>query len=71
MTKAEFIDLMSKKWEMIEKLQENKSFYDYEKEFDALWVSSGRAVLEAGINTATGDRRKKKSSNPLRRNRNK
>lgn len=60
MTKSEFIDIMSTKWDMLEKVQKNLSFYEYEKEFDALWVSSGREVLEAGINTATGDRRKKK-----------
>jgi hypothetical protein len=57
---------MSKKWDMLEKVQKNVSFYEYEKEFDELWVFSGREVLEAGINTATGDRRKKKSSNSLR-----
>lgn len=60
MTKSEFMDIMSKKWDLLETVQKNVSFYEYEKEFDALWVSSGREVLEAGINTATGDRRKKK-----------
>jgi hypothetical protein len=65
MTKSEFIDIMSKKWDVLEALQKNVSFYDYEKEFDEFWVSSGRDVLEAGINTAISDRRKKKKLKPV------
>lgn len=65
MTKSEFMDIMSTKWDMLEKVQKNTSFYEYEKEFDALWVSCGREVLETGINTATSDRRKKKRLKPV------
>jgi hypothetical protein len=71
MTKSEFLEIMSQKWDNIEKLQEQSSFYAYEKEFDELWVSAGREVLEAGINKVEGDRRKKKNTNPIWRNRNK
>jgi uncharacterized membrane protein len=65
MTKSEFLEIMSQKWDDLEKLQKQSSFYEYEKEFDELWVSSGRDVLEAGINKVIGDRRKKKKSKPV------
>jgi hypothetical protein len=68
MTKSEFLEIMSQKWDNLEKLQEQSSFYEYEREFDELWVSSGREVLERGINKVEVDRRKKKISNSIWRN---
>jgi len=61
MTKEEFLELASEKWEEIEKHKESStSFYDYEKGFDELWVEFGRKSLEGTLGNLTSDRRKKK-----------
>lgn len=60
MTKAEFLELASQKWEEIEqKKSSSDSFYDYEKGFDELWVEFGRRTLENSLGSPSSDRRKK------------
>lgn len=50
MTKEEFLVLASQKWEELSENQEKmESFYDYEKNFDALWTDLGRQVLEGSL----------------------
>ncbi len=60
MTEAEFITLARKKWLSLKSLEGEKSFYEYEKKFDALWVEFGRETLEKSISDLPKDRRKKK-----------
>jgi len=60
MTKSEFLKLAASQWESLEKLQTEKSFYEYEKQFDKIWVEFGKKALEQGISKPKDDRRKKK-----------
>jgi hypothetical protein len=62
MTKEEYIALTLSKWEQLEALKELGNLYDYEKNFDELWVDLGRSVLEQSIGEVPKNRRKKKSS---------
>jgi hypothetical protein len=61
MTKEEFLAIASEKYEAIGKLNEEPSFYDYEKGFDELWTELGRQVLESNIGKVPSDHRKKTS----------
>jgi len=61
MTKEEFLVLAAKKWESLDSLQSEESFYEYEKKFDELWVEFGRETMEKSISDVPVDRRKKKS----------
>jgi len=61
MTKEEYLALASEKWDSLKDLKGVKNFYDYEKEFDRIWVELGQEVLEKSISELSKDRRKKKS----------
>jgi hypothetical protein len=61
MTEEEFVALARKKWETLKSLEGEKSFYEYEKKFDELWVEFGRETMENSISELPKDRRKKKS----------
>lgn len=60
MTKEEFIALASKQYEALSKLGDQKTFFDYEKEFDRIWRKLGSEVLEKSLGQVPTDRRKKK-----------
>lgn len=60
MTKEEYLKLAEKKWEELHGLRKETNFYDYEKEFDRIWVELGKEVLERSISKPGKDRRKKK-----------
>lgn len=62
MTREEFLQLASSRYDSITALNDNHkdSFYDYEKEFVNLWQDLGRSVLEKNISKPPKDRRKKK-----------
>jgi hypothetical protein len=62
MTKEEYLTLAASRYESLEKLQEHDNFYDYEKNFDAIWTDLGRLYMESRLNetSKTKDRRKKK-----------
>jgi hypothetical protein len=62
MTEAQFIALAQQRYKELEALNKIDNFYDYEKEFDAIWRDLGRSVLEANISEVPADRRKKKHS---------
>jgi len=62
MTKSEFLELAESKWVELKELEEESSFYEYEKKFDAIWVGYGRKALEKSISDVGNDRRKKKKS---------
>jgi hypothetical protein len=59
MSKEEYLALAAQKYEDLQKLNENLSFYEYEKSFDALWVELGREVLEKNIGPLPESSRKK------------
>ena len=61
MTEQEFINLAKEKYQELRSLKSEKSFYEYEKKFDELWVEFGRETLEKSISSTSQDRRKKKS----------
>lgn len=72
MTKEEFIALASEKWEEIEKHKGiSQDFHTYEKGFDEIWVEFGRKSLEGSLGKEVTDRRKKKCSESLRKNKDK
>jgi uncharacterized membrane protein len=62
MTKEEYLRLAESRYDELSKLQEHDNFYDFEKNFDAIWTDLGRQYIESELNSAsnTQDRRKKK-----------
>ena len=60
MTKEEFLELASIKWDELSTLQAEQSFYEYEKKFEQMWIEYGRQTLEKSISSPPADRRKKK-----------
>ena len=60
MKKEEYLKLAEGKWEELEKLKEEKRFYEYEKRFEEIWIELGREVLQKGIGDSGKDRRVKK-----------
>ena len=61
MTEEEYIAIARQKYQELQKLKNEKSFYSYEKTFDEIWTDLGRQVLEKNLSDVPTDRRKKKS----------
>lgn len=64
MTKSEYIALAEAEYDKLKALHAHDSFYDYEKDFAAIWMNLGRAVLEESLGKSTSDVRKKTLSVP-------
>ena len=47
-------------YEEIKELEEETSFYEYEKRFEAIWLKYGQKTLEKSISKVPTGRRKKK-----------
>lgn len=60
MTKQEYIKIVEERWESLQALKSESSFYDYEKKFDEMMVELGRELLEKNLGEVPRDRRKKK-----------
>ena len=60
MSKAEYLALAEQKYDDLQALSTQPTFYDYEKSFEAIWMELGRQVLERNVGTVPADRRKKK-----------
>lgn len=60
MTEEEYIALARQKYQDLQNLKNEKSFYSYEKTFDEIWTDLGRQVLEKNLSVVPADRRKKK-----------
>ncbi len=60
MTKDEYLQLAESKWEALQSLQSEESFYEYEKRFDGVMQELNRELLERSIGEVPADRRKKK-----------
>lgn len=61
MTKEEYLRLASEHWEEFQKLENESTFYDYEKKFDKLMVDFGKQLLDKQLSGKGTDRRQKKS----------
>ena len=59
MTEQEFLELCRSKYQEINKLNEIKDFYQYEKQFDQTMVELSRMLLERNLSQVPVDRRKK------------
>ena len=64
MKKEEFLALAEQRFDALQKLNKLDNFYDYEKQFVALWRELGREVLEKNLGAIPTDRRKKKLYDP-------
>ena len=64
MTKEEYLALAASKWESIQALQSEETFYEYEKHFDGIMVELSRELLERSISEVPKDRRRKKKPGP-------
>lgn len=62
MTEKEFLALAAERYQQIKDLHRHDNFYDYEKEFEQIWIDLGRETLEKSIGDVPGERRKKKGS---------
>ena len=62
MTRDEMMAIMMKRYEEFEKLKGASTFYDFEKEFEKLWIEVGRELMQASLGEAPTERRKKKDS---------
>lgn len=64
MSKEEYLQLADSKWEALQSLQQEESFYEYEKRFDGIMQELNRELLERSISEVPTDRRKKKKPKP-------
>ena len=64
MNKEEFLALAGSRYDALQKLNQQPSFYDYEKLFSKLWQELGRDVLEKNLGAVPTNRRKKNLSYP-------
>lgn len=62
MTKEEFLALAAARFEEIQQLHRHDNFYDYEKEFEKIWIELGQQTLEKSLGDVPEERRKKKYS---------
>ncbi len=62
MTKQEFLTFCEEKYPEVEKLNEIKDFYEYEKQFEKIMTELSRTLLESNVSQVPADRRKKKHS---------
>lgn len=65
MTESEFLVLAKSRYSKIASLKEEESFYEYEKQFEELWLELGKEVFEKSISEVGADRRKKKLNSRL------
>jgi hypothetical protein len=64
MTKEEFLQACEARYEELRALGKLDNFYDFEKEFVAIWQGMGRDVFEKNLGNVPGDKRKKKPHDP-------
>ena len=63
MTKEEFLQACEARYEELRALGKLDNFYDFEKEFVAIWQGMGRDVFEKNLGDVPRDKRKKKPHN--------
>lgn len=62
MTEAQFMELARQKWAELQQIQSEPSFYEFERQFDAIVSEFNRELLEATIGQVPRDHRKKKAN---------
>ena len=60
MTKEEFLQACGARYDELRALGKLDNFYDYEKEFVAIWQGMGRDVFEKNLGAVSRNKRKKK-----------
>ncbi|MEP7230129.1 MAG: hypothetical protein ABI691_07745 [Ginsengibacter sp.] len=60
MTRSEYLDLASQRYDKFRELNKIDNFYDYEVEFVKILNDLGREILEKNLSTLVKDKRKKK-----------
>jgi uncharacterized membrane protein len=60
MTKEEYLELCSKRYDELKALNKIDNFYDYESEFVRIMKDLGKEVLQKQLSDLPADRRKKK-----------
>ena len=60
MTKEEFLQACGARYDELRATGKLDNFYDYEKEFVAIWQGIGRDVFEKNLGSVPRDKRKKK-----------
>ena len=60
MNKQSFLEICASQYDELEKLDQAKGFYEYEKEFAKIMTELNRKLFESKISEIPGDRRKKK-----------
>jgi len=60
MTEEKFLELCRSKYQQLNKLNEIKDFYEYEKQFDKIMTELSRTLLQTNLSEVPADRRKKK-----------
>jgi hypothetical protein len=60
MTKEEYLELCSKRYDELKALNKIDNFYDYESEFARIMKDLGKEVLQKQLSDLPADRRKKK-----------
>ena len=60
MTKEEYLELCSKRYDELKALNKIDNFYDYESEFATIMRALGKEVLQKQLSDVPADRRKKK-----------
>jgi hypothetical protein len=65
-SKEEYLALAAQKYEQINQLQQETSFYQYEKKFVDIWEDLGRQLLEKNLSQVPDNRRKKKDESSVR-----
>ena len=64
MTKAEYLEIASRRYDELQALNKLDNFYDYEKQFVSILNDLGREVLEKNLGALSKDKRKKKPHDP-------
>ena len=70
MSEEEYIILAKARYKAIKKLEYEKSFYEYEKQFAEIWTDLGRQVMEKSTSKVPMNSQKKHCTNSIRKNRN-
>ena len=60
MSESEYLELARQKYQELQELKSQPTFYDYEKSFVDIWQELGRQVLEKSLSDLPKDGRKKK-----------
>lgn len=64
MTKTQYLELASQRYDKFRELNKIDNFYDYEVAFVKILDDLGREIIEKNLGEIVKDKRKKKTSQP-------